>query len=113
MKLSSVATSLIGLATVVIGIALVMTILQQNEQQRQLDQNTESVLIWVRSQENAHEGNCCITMGYDYEVVYIDFKNQVGVLKAKTRDGKTEWSIAHEVHPETLKRWSSQRHFRG
>jgi hypothetical protein len=88
--------------------------LNLQKQQRQIDELSSAILDIVISQDaEADTRPTGIEVGREYEVVFIDFKKKIAVLKSKNHDGKIEYSIHCDAYPATLKEWSKKRHFRG
>lgn len=82
------------------------------DQQRQIDELSSAMLNWVKSQELVDEG-LGIQVGVNYDVLFIDFSEELAVLTSKNKAGKTEYYIHRNVPQGVLKEWSSKRHFRG
>jgi hypothetical protein len=82
------------------------------DQQRQINELNKTALVFIKGQPEVSDGTG-IQMGIEYDVVYIDFDNEIAVLKFKGNDGKPHYSVFSNLLPFTLKEWSENRHFRG
>ncbi len=113
-RILSFAVIFLGLGLIANGVALLFDETRLQQQQRQIDQLNSAIFNFVRSQDaEADTRPTGIEGGREYEVVFIDFKKRIAVLKSKNRDGKIEYSIHCDAYPATLEEWATKRHFRG
>lgn len=99
-----------GLAIAVLAINGFNDFSRYKEQQRQIDEFSDTIMGFLRSQKMCYETNMLVS-GAKYDVVFVNYKRGFAVLKATT-DDEIRYEIHSGVYPEILEDWSKNRHLR-